>query len=139
MSGVICNVFLLAAEHHKVFRPVVVLVPVDVMDHLSRPERSAQHLFGYDTVFMPPVVFRVCAGFTWAFVHLLAPSDGLTFLLGPSSTGILWSDMAACCSGTGGFDSCFRYFPLLIHGIISLVVEMHPCAVEPPSAYSATK
>ena len=37
----VCDVFLLTTEHHEVFGPVVVLVPVDVVDHLSG---AYQHL-----------------------------------------------------------------------------------------------
>lgn len=48
-------------HYFEIFRRVVPLVSIDVMDDLARPQRPTQLLFGDDAVFMAPQEFTVRA------------------------------------------------------------------------------
>lgn len=77
---VVRNVFFLIPKHHEVFRPVVVLISVNMMDDLSGEKWPTYFLLCYATMFVSSVVFFVCVGCARSFQNLFPLSD--RFFLG---------------------------------------------------------
>lgn len=61
-------------HNDQVFRPVVVLVAVYVVDDLATPQRSAKHLLSDHPVLVPAVQFFVCGWFCWFVIKRGLPA-----------------------------------------------------------------
>lgn len=68
MHCVVSGVLFLAWENHKVFRSVVVFIPIDVVDYLSRAELAPELLLCNHSVFVPPAELGVGILLTRAFI-----------------------------------------------------------------------
>lgn len=74
MHCVVSGVFFLIWENHKVFGSIVVFVPIDVVDHLTRAELAPELLLCNYSVFVPPTELGVGALLTRAFILLFTCS-----------------------------------------------------------------
>lgn len=67
MLFVILHMLLLILKHHQIFRSVVVLISVNMVDNFPFSQWSAEHLFSDYSVLVPPEILRICVLAAWPF------------------------------------------------------------------------
>ena len=87
MHCVVSGVLFLAWENHKVFRSVVVFIPIDVGDYLSRAELAPELLLCNHSVFVPPAELGVGILLTRAFILPLTFSNQFPWGSAPKISG----------------------------------------------------
>ena len=103
MHCVVSGVFFLILENHKVFGSIVVFVPIDVVDHLTRAELAPELLLCNHSMFVPPAELGVGILLTRAFILPLTFSNRFPCGCVPTIGRVFWvcGFVPSVHSGTG--------------------------------------
>lgn len=83
VRSMVLYVFSVAPKDHQIFWAIVSGIPIDVMNHLSRAKRPAQHSLCYHSMLVASMELGVSSRFAVSFVLLLSPPDRITLILRP--------------------------------------------------------